>query len=60
MYKNYWNEHWEFNDQGLISIRDMSANDYSMNEQDRRYWIPIIFESEILARFITTIFYIFD
>ena len=30
-------EHWEFNNDGLMSIRDMSANDYPIEESERRY-----------------------
>ena len=33
----YGNEHWEFNDNGLMHIRDMSANDYTIQESERRY-----------------------
>jgi uncharacterized protein len=31
------NEHWEFDDSGLMPIRDMSANDYPIKESERRY-----------------------
>jgi nuclear transport factor 2 (NTF2) superfamily protein len=31
------NEHWEFEDSGLMRIRDMSANDYQIKESERRY-----------------------
>ena len=31
------NEHWEFDDAGLMRRRDMSANDYAIAEGDRRY-----------------------
>ena len=31
------NEHWEFDDDGLMRRRDMSANDYPIREEDRRY-----------------------
>src|SRR5215211_557427 len=31
------NEHWEFDDSGLMRIRDMSANDYPIKESERRY-----------------------
>jgi nuclear transport factor 2 (NTF2) superfamily protein len=39
--KNTWmrthgNEHWEFNDEGLMRRRDMSANDYPIKESERR------------------------
>ena len=36
-YRTHGNEHWEFNTSGLMSKRDMSANDVSIAEQDRRY-----------------------
>ena len=31
------NEHWEFDELGLMSRRDMSANDYPIAEAGRRY-----------------------
>jgi len=31
------NEHWEFDYNGLMSTRDMSANDYPIKESERRY-----------------------
>ncbi|GAC1539950.1 MAG: DUF1348 family protein [Candidatus Velthaea sp.] len=31
------NEHWEFDEAGLMRRRDMSANDYEIAESDRRY-----------------------
>ena len=31
------NEHWEFDYEGLMSRRDISANDYSIEESERRY-----------------------
>lgn len=36
-YRTHGNEHWEFNDDGLMRRRDMSANDYPIAEADRRY-----------------------
>jgi len=30
-------QHWEFNDQGCMLRRDMSANDYKIQESERRY-----------------------
>eukprot|EP01120_Amphizonella_sp_Union-15-10_P005604 TRINITY_DN1679_c0_g1_i2.p1 TRINITY_DN1679_c0_g1~~TRINITY_DN1679_c0_g1_i2.p1 ORF type:complete len:170 (-),score=21.64 TRINITY_DN1679_c0_g1_i2:71-553(-) len=36
-WRTHGNELWEFNDEGLMSRRDMSANDYQINETDRRY-----------------------
>jgi nuclear transport factor 2 (NTF2) superfamily protein len=35
--RTHGNEHWEFDDDGLMRIRDMSANDYPIDESDRRY-----------------------
>jgi nuclear transport factor 2 (NTF2) superfamily protein len=34
-YRTHGNEHWEFNKEGLMKIRDMSANDIKINETDR-------------------------
>jgi nuclear transport factor 2 (NTF2) superfamily protein len=36
-YRTHGNEHWEFNDDGLMARRDMSANDYPIKESERRY-----------------------
>jgi hypothetical protein len=36
-FRTHGNEHWEFDDSGLMSRRDMSANDIKINESDRRY-----------------------
>lgn len=35
--RTHGNEHWEFNEDGLMRRRDMSANDYPIAESDRRY-----------------------
>lgn len=35
--RTHGNEHWEFQDDGLMSRRDMSANDYPINESERCY-----------------------
>lgn len=35
--RTHGNEHWEFDDSGLMRIRDMSANDYPIKESQRRY-----------------------
>ena len=35
--RTHGNEHWEFDDNGLMRIRDMSANDYPIKESERRY-----------------------
>ena len=36
-YRTHGNEHWEFNDKGLMRRRDMSANDVPIAESERRY-----------------------
>ncbi|MGI9011155.1 MAG: nuclear transport factor 2 family protein [Nitrososphaeraceae archaeon] len=35
--RTHGNEHWEFEDNGLMRIRDMSANDYPIKESERKY-----------------------
>ena len=35
-YRTHGNEHWEFDDNGLMRRRDMSANDIPINEAERR------------------------
>lgn len=35
--RTHGNEHWEFDDSGLMRRRDMSANDYPIQEAERRY-----------------------
>ncbi len=35
--RTHGNEQWEFDDDGLMRIRDMSANDYPIEEIERRY-----------------------
>ncbi len=35
-YRTHGNEHWEFNENGLMTKRDMSANDIPILENDRR------------------------
>lgn len=34
--RTHGNEHWEFDENGLMSRRDMSANDYPIKESERR------------------------
>jgi len=34
-YRTHGNEHWEFDEEGLMQIRDMSANDIKINETDK-------------------------
>ena len=36
-FRSHGNEHWEFAENGLMRRRDMSANEYSIAESDRRY-----------------------
>lgn len=35
-YRTHGNEHWEFDEGGLMKIRDMSANDIPILESERR------------------------
>ena len=35
-YRTHGNEHWEFNDEGLMRRRDMSANDIPISASERR------------------------
>jgi hypothetical protein len=35
--RTHGNEHWEFDENGLMRRRDMSANDYPITEIERRY-----------------------
>jgi len=35
-YRTHGNEHWEFNKEGLMQIRDMSANDIAINETEKQ------------------------
>ncbi len=35
-FRTHGNEHWEFDDDGLMSRRDMSANDIPIAESERR------------------------
>jgi nuclear transport factor 2 (NTF2) superfamily protein len=35
-YRTHGNEHWEFDDEGLMSRRDMSANDVPIDQRERR------------------------
>ena len=36
-YRSHGNEHWEFNDSGLMRRRDASINDVAIREDQRRY-----------------------
>ncbi len=35
-YRTHGNEHWEFDEDGLMQRRDMSANDIPIDESERR------------------------
>jgi nuclear transport factor 2 (NTF2) superfamily protein len=35
-YRTHGNEHWEFDEDGYMRRRDMSANDIPINSSDRR------------------------
>ena len=35
-FRTHGNEHWEFNDNGLMRRRDMSANEYPIHPAERR------------------------
>ena len=35
--RTHGNEHWEFDADGLMSIRDMSANDINIEESERKF-----------------------
>nr|WP_244422490.1 DUF1348 family protein [Ktedonobacter racemifer] len=37
LFQHHENEHWEFDEEGLMRRRDMSANDYPIQELERRY-----------------------
>jgi uncharacterized protein len=39
-WRSHGNEHWEFDDNGLMRRRDASINDYRIAEQDRRIGVP--------------------
>ena len=36
-YRTHGNEHWEFDEEGLMKVRDMSANDVPILETQRKY-----------------------
>ena len=35
--RTHGNEHWEFNKEGKMQVRDMSANDIEINESERKF-----------------------
>lgn len=42
-YRTHGNEHWEFDDDGLMRRRDMSANDIAIKAGERRIGLDFIF-----------------
>ena len=36
-YRTHGNEHWEFDSEGLMRIRDMSANDIKIKKSERKF-----------------------
>ena len=40
--RTHGNEHWEFDDDGLMRIRDMSANDYSIERIRKTFSLGIV------------------
>jgi nuclear transport factor 2 (NTF2) superfamily protein len=36
-YRTHGNEHWEFDENGLMRRRDMSANDIPIKESERKF-----------------------
>ena len=36
-FRTHGNEHWEFDPDGIMQRRDMSANDVQIEESERRY-----------------------
>ena len=36
-WRSHGNEHWEFDENGLMMRRDASINDYEIEESERRY-----------------------
>jgi uncharacterized protein len=40
-YRSYGNENWEFNDDGLMTLRFASINDLPILESDRKYHWPL-------------------
>jgi uncharacterized protein len=40
-FRSYGNENWEFDEQGLMTMRHASINDLPIREQDREYHWPL-------------------
>lgn len=37
-YRTHGNEHWEFDEDGLMMVRDMSANDIEITSEERKFY----------------------
>lgn len=37
-YRTHGNEHWEFDEDGLMMVRDMSANDIQITSEERKFY----------------------
>jgi len=35
-YRTHGNEHWEFDEEGIMKVRDMSSNDIKINKSERK------------------------
>ena len=40
-FRAYGNENWEFNQQGLMTVRHASINDLAIRESERKYFWPL-------------------
>lgn len=40
-YRSYGNENWEFDEQGLMTVRHASINDLPIREDQRKYFWPL-------------------
>jgi nuclear transport factor 2 (NTF2) superfamily protein len=40
-FRSYGNENWEFDEQGLMTVRHASINDLPIREEDRKYHWPL-------------------
>ena len=49
-YRTHGNEHWEFDADGLMRRRDMSANDITIEDSERRLWRSGCHRSGVSAR----------
>jgi uncharacterized protein len=40
-FRSFGNENWEFDEQGLMTVRHASINDLPIREEDRKYYWPL-------------------